>query len=189
MPETESQELSQTLGSVLESVTLAFESLLGPYEKLAMADSSAAIGSPLQLPTIGRSAQLRTLADRIEAGGRNAWALHQVETRENQLGTVLEDYRHGRYSTTSVGDWVAMVSRFRDGVVADIHTAMQAPRGWDRLALGARSSSAGEPMQAETLTPQDVAPELRLNERTVRRRWVFARAWLYRELNAEGSQS
>lgn len=169
MAESEPKELKQTLGGVLESITLAFESLLGPYEKASMADGDAALGSPLRLPTFGRSAELRRLSDQIEAGGRNAWALHQVETRENQLGTVLDDYHHGKYSTTPTGDWVAMVSRFRDGVLADVHTAMQAPRGWDRLNLGGQTASTGQ-SDTDLLTPKDVAGQLKLAERTVRRR-------------------
>ncbi len=169
MAESETRDLTQTLQGVLEATTLAFESLLAPYEKLASADGDAALGSPLRLPTFGRSPQLKTLADRIEAGGRNAWALHQVETRESQLGTLLDDYVHGKYSATSVADWVSQVTRFRDGVFADIHTAMQAPRGWDRLNLAGTAVPAGQD-DGEWLTPKDVAADLKLAERTVRRR-------------------
>ena len=169
MAQSESHELVKALEGVLESMNLAFEALLQPYERLAATDGNAVLGSPLRLPTYARSVALQTLSDKIEAGGRNAWALHQVETRENQLGAVMEDYQHGKYSTTSVGDWVAMVVRWRDGVLADVHTAMQAPRGWDRLHLGVAVPSKGQ-RDADLLTPKDVAAQLRLAERTVRRR-------------------
>ena len=169
MAELESQEVASTLEGVREAVAHALDALTAPYERLASTDGEAVLGSPVRMPTFGRSAKLRALADRIEEGGRNAWALHQVETRENQLGAVLEDYQHGRYSTTPVGDWITMVSRFRDGVLADIHTAMQAPRGWDRLHLGASSRPTGA-ADGAVLTPKHVAKELGLAERTVRRR-------------------
>jgi len=39
------------------------------------------------------------------------------------------------------------------------------------------------------LTDLEAAGVLDCSERTLRRRWVFARAWLYRELNADGRQA
>ena len=39
------------------------------------------------------------------------------------------------------------------------------------------------------LTDQEAAAVLECSQRTLRRRWVFARAWLYRELNPDGQQA
>lgn len=169
MAQSQTRELTQALEGVLESVSLVFDALLRPYETLAATDGRSVLGSPLRVPPFVRSVALREAADQIEARGRSAWSLHQVETRENQLGAFLSDYRKGRYRATPVGEWVGMVSRFRDGVLADLHTAMQAPRGWDRLHLG-QPPAVGTHHDADLLGPKDVAAELRIAERTARRR-------------------
>jgi len=169
MTRGETPATQEALEHVLESTTVLFEALLDPFEALAETHPDATIGAPIEVPYIPRTSNVRTAAEAVTRGGRNGWSLYQVAERENQVKTFVRDYRRGLYRTTPAAEWVSMLRNFRDAILGDVHTALQAPRGWDRLDLAnhtAPSASVG----GDLLSPRDVAPELGLAERTVRRR-------------------
>ncbi len=162
-------DVCEALEGVREAVSLALDALSGPYEALAADDPDAVIGAPIAHAVYASPAGLRAVATKIEASGRNAWALRRVEERESQVRELIQDYRRGAYSTTSASAWLSMVQTFREGVIADVLTAMQAPRGWDRIDLDGGNHRAA-PLDQPVLSPKDVAPQLGLDEREVRRR-------------------
>lgn len=169
MTRGEAPATREALEHVLESTTVLFEALLEPYEALAETDPDATVGVPRDVPYLPRTSDLRAVAERVLRGGRNAWSLYQVAERENQIKSFMRDYRRGLYRSTRAGDWVSMMRNFRDAILGDVHTALQAPRGWDRLDL-ANNVAPAESTAGDLLTPRDVAPDLNLAERTVRRR-------------------
>ncbi len=194
----------KALVQVLESVGMLFDALLGPFDALAETSPDTSIGAPVEVPYIARTSVVREAAERATQGGRSGWSLYQVAERENQLKSFVRDYRKGLYRTTTAAGWVDMLRKFREAILADVQTALQAPRGWDRLDL-ANNHAKPDGGQADLLTPRDVAPELRLGERTVRRkiqegklgpwrkegsRWVigrdqFLRFWASRFLDSD----
>lgn len=112
---------------------------------------------------------MRLLAEQIEGSGRSAWALRQVEEREAQVSALLRDFGKGLYAGTSAFDWLAMLTKFREAVLTDVNTALQAPKTPARIRLS-RPSVPKNGLEKEELSPQDVAPELGVDARTVRRR-------------------
>ena len=157
------------LEQVLESTNVLFDALLGPFEILAATHPDASIGAPIEVPYVPRTSTVRELAEQVTRGGRSGWSLYQVAERENQLKAFVRDYRRGLYRATTAAQWVDMLRNFREAILGDVHTAQQAPRGWDRLDL-ANNVPKQDTDEADLLTPRDVAPELRLGERTVRRK-------------------
>jgi hypothetical protein len=160
--------IQPALDGVRDAMEVLFGALREPYETLAIGDPEAALGGPLAAPTYRSPVNLRAIASRVEENGRNAWALHQVEEREDQIKGLLRDYTRGLYSTMSVAEWFAMIDKFREASLADVMTAMQAPKGWAQIDLANRNNH-GHPLDKPVLSPRDVAPELGLDERTVRR--------------------
>ena len=191
MTRGEAPAMREALEHVLESTNLLFDALLEPFETLAETHPDATIGAPIEAPYIARTSAVREAADRVARGGRSAWSLYQVAERENQLKAFVRDYRKGLYRSTTAAQWVDMLRGFREAILGDVHTAQQAPRGWDRLDLTNNAAGRAAPEgDADLLTPREVAPELRMGERTVRRkiqegqlgpwrkvgaRWVIAR--------------
>jgi len=161
--------MREALEHVLESTNVLFDALLEPFETLAESHPDATIGAPIEAPYIARTSAVREAAERVTRGGRSAWSLYQVAERENQLKGFVRDYRKGLYRSTTAAQWVDMLRNFREAILGDVHTAQQAPRGWDRLDL-ANNVAKPSSDEADLLTPRDVAPELRLGERTVRRK-------------------
>lgn len=184
MTRGEAPAAREALEHVLESTTVLFEALLTPFEALADSSPDATIGAPVEVPYIPRTTDVRSVAETVKRGGRNGWSLYQVAERENQIKSFVRDYRQGLYRATRAADWVSMVRNFRDAILADVHTALQAPRGWDRLDL-ANDVPPGVESTAGLLTPRDVAPELKLAERTVRRRILEGKLGPWRK---EGSR-
>jgi len=170
MSETLSRDLKDALDEMREAVVLALDGLGEPYSALATTEPDAALGAPLPVGAYRSPVSVRALAERIEANGRNAWALRQVEERETQLRELVEEFRRGAFATTAAADWTAMVEKFREALLADILTARQDPRGWARIDLSNRSPSGNGAAATALLTPRDVAAELSLSEREVRRR-------------------
>lgn len=159
----------EALERVRENAAVVFEALLTPYQSLADAEPGVALGAPVTIPDYERTSGVRRVVEEARRNGRGAWALQQVEERQIQVEDLVRDYRKGLFAETAAADWVGRVQRFRDAVHADLNTAMQAPRGWDRLEL--RSASGhGDGTSEELLTPKDVAPQLSMGERTVRRK-------------------
>ena len=169
MTRGEAPAMREALEHVLESTNLLFDTLLEPFETLAETHPDAPIGAPIDAPYIPRTSAVREAAEQVTRGGRGGWSLYQVDERENQIkgscGTTdgASTARPRRRS-----GWTGSVA-FRDAVLADVNTALQAPRGWDRLDLSNRSARNGKSGGEDLLTPKDVAPELKLGERTVRR--------------------
>ena len=168
MPESETPAVREALEHVRECADLVFEALLSPYEALANADPSTPIGQPTRIPEYPYTSGVRAVVEEAAKNGKGAWSLHQVDERQKQISDLIHEYRSGRYAKTSAAEWVSKVRTFRDAVQADVNTAMQAPRGWDRLDLLNGGKTDG--IQKNLLSPRDVAPELKLAERTVRRR-------------------
>jgi excisionase family DNA binding protein len=157
------------LARVLKEATGVFDALLAPYELPSRVPPGAPIGPPVKVPYKAGRSEVRAIADRKAREGLSSWYLHQVAEREAQLRKFVGDYRKGLYKRMPSADWLGMVERFRDAVLTDIHTAQQAPRGWDRRALGGTGKQpAGSPQ--DLLTPGEIAPELGIGERSVRRR-------------------
>lgn len=88
--------------------------------------------------------------------------------------------RGGHYQRTEV-DWVELPVPAADEVVLKVHETL------DALA-------AEDPVKAEVvklkffvgLTNREIASLMNLNEKTVRRHWSFAKAWLFQEMSSEG---
>jgi len=158
------------LGHVRESAELVFDAMLEPYAALAKADPSAVIGRPVRVPEFARSNAVRQVVDEATRHGKGAWALSQVEERQRQIVEFVADYRKGLYRETPTADWVGRVKQFRDAVRADLNTAMQAPKGWDRVNLLNTDATKAPGFDKDILTSKDVAAELGLAERTVRRK-------------------
>ena len=169
MTRGETPVIREALEHVLESTNVLFDALLEPFETLAESHPDATIGAPIEAPYIARTSAVREAAEGVTRGGRSAWSLYQVAERENQLKGFVRDYRKGLYRSTTAAQWVDMLRNFREAILGDVHTAQQAPRGWDRLDL-ANNVAKPSSDEADLLTPRDVAPELRLGERTVRRK-------------------
>ena len=157
------------LETVRESVSVLFDALLVPFEALAESHPDAAIGAPVEVPYVARTSAVRKVAEDVVRGGRSGWSLYQVAERESQVKSFVRDYRRGLYRATTSAQWVDMLRTFREAILADVNTALQAPRGWDRLDLAKQvEKPAGD--GGDLLTPRDVAPELGIGERTVRKR-------------------
>lgn len=170
MTRSEFSAVREALEHVRESATLVFEALLTPYEALDDVEPDVVLGIPVDVPEYVRTSAMRAVTDQVTHGGRGAWALEQLGERERQIQEFVHNYRRGLYSQITAADWVAKVRRFRDAVLADINTALQAPRGWDRLDLSGDGGGKGGALEKDFLTPKDVAPELGIGERSVRRR-------------------
>jgi len=169
MTQGEAPAARVALEHVLESTNVLFDALLEPFETLAESHPDASIGSPIEVPYIPRTSAVREAAEHVIRGGRSGWSLYQVAERENQLKAFVRDYRKGLYRATTSAQWVDMLRNFREAILADVRTALQAPRGWDRIDL-ANNVAKPENGDADLLTPRDVAPELGIGERTVRRK-------------------
>ncbi len=185
MAEVEGRAVHQALESVHDRISSVFAALLEPYAALADSSPDAAIGEPHALPGYVKPVDMHGVAESVVRNGRGGWALFQVDEREGQLLEFLQDYRRGLYRRTTASEWVRKVELFRDAVLADVNTALQAPRGWDRLDLSNRSARNGKSGGEDLLTPKDVAPELKLGERTVRRRILEGKLGPWRK---EGSR-
>lgn len=158
------------LERVLDSASAVFEALLQPYEALADAEPDTPIGAPLPVPDFATTQAVREIIARVVGGGRPGWALEQVEERQREVHEFVAAYRRGDFRESSAANWVGEVREFRDAVLSDLHTAMQAPRGWARIDLGPVAAARHHAGGNDLLTPKDAARELRLPERTVRRR-------------------
>lgn len=169
MTRGEAPAMREALEHVLESTSVLFDALLQPFETLAATHPDAPIGAPIEAPYIPRTSAVRDAAERVTRGGRSAWSLYQVAERENQIKAFVRDYRKGLFRSTTAAQWVDMLRNFREAILGDVHTAQQAPRGWDRLDL-ANNVQKQDSNDADLLTPRDVAPELRIGERAVRRK-------------------
>lgn len=169
MTEAEAPVVRDALEHVLESTNVLFDALLEPFEALAETQPDASIGAPVEVPYVPRTSAVREAAERVRRGRHSGWSLYQVAERENQLKAFVRDYRKGLYRSTSAARWVEMMRNFREAILGDVHTALQAPRGWDRLDL-ANNVANSEGDATDLLTPRDVAPELGIGERTVRRK-------------------
>lgn len=161
--------IQEALDSVHEAMDFLFEALREPYETLATAEPDAVLGSPVATVAYRTPVDLGRIAKRVEENGRNAWALKQVDERQGQIRGLLQDYEKGLYSTMSVSEWLAMLSKFREAALADVMTAKQAPKGWARINLAQRNNHE-HPLDKPVLSPKDIAPQLGLDERAVRRR-------------------
>ena len=168
MNEGEAPAVREALEHVLESTNVLFDALLEPFEALAATHPDATIGAPIEVPYIPRTSAVREATEEVHRGGRSGWSLIQVAERENQLKAFVRDYRRGLYRATSASQWVDMLRTFREAILGDVHTALQAPRGWDRIDLANNVAHAED--DKDLLTPRDVAPELGIGERTVRRK-------------------
>lgn len=169
MTEGEAPAVRDALEHVLESTQVLFDALIEPFEALADTHPDATIGAPVEVPYIPRTSAVREAADRVNRGRQGGWSLYQVAERESQLKTFVRDYRKGLYRSTSASRWVEMLRNFREAILGDVHTALQAPRGWDRLDLANHVAPKGGDAN-DLLTPREVAPELGIGERTVRRK-------------------
>lgn len=169
MTRTEVPAVREALEHVRESVAVVFEAMLEPYAALAHADPSAVLGRPVRIPEFVRVAGVRAVVEEAARHGKGAWALNQVEERQRQIAEFAADYRKGLYRDTSAADWVGKVKQFRDAVDADLNTAMQAPKGWDRVNL-LKSAGKIPGFDKDVLTSKDVAAEFGMGERTVRRK-------------------
>lgn len=169
MSEHEVPKVRETLDRVRDSAEVVFESLLEPYEALARADPSAALGAPTDMPRFAPCDAVKQVVEEAARHGKGAWSLNQVEERQRQICDLLDEYKKGLYRETTVADWVLKVKRFRDAVWADLNTALQAPKGFDRVNLLGNDAAAVPGFDKELLTSKDVAAELKLGTRTVRR--------------------
>jgi RNA polymerase sigma-70 factor, ECF subfamily len=113
-----------------------------------------------------------------------AWSRTRfVQIAARQIRQILVDHARRRKRLKRGGD------RHRVTLVTDLASP---DRGVDLLALDdaldaldAYSSEAREIVELKFfggLTEPEIAQVLDMSERTVRRRWTFARSWLYREL-------
>lgn len=161
--------IQDALDGVRDAMEVLLDALQEPYQTLARAEPDAVLGAPIPVPSYRSPVDVRRLAARVEENGRNAWALRQVEEREGQIRGLQRDYAKGLYSTMSVDQWLAMLTKFREAALGDVLTAMQAPRGWAQIDLMRRNNHA-KPFDKDVLSPADVAPELGLAERAVRQR-------------------
>lgn len=183
MTEGEGPATRKALERVLESANVLFDALLEPFEALAESHPDATIGAPVDVPYIARTSAVREATQQVTRGGRTAWSLFQVRERENQIKTFVRDYRRGLYRATTAARWVDMLRAFREAVLGDVNTALQAPRGWDRLDLANHVGEA-ETSDTDLLTPREVAPELGIGERTVRKRIQAGRLGPWRKQGA-----
>lgn len=163
------KDVRASLDSVREAIGVLFDALIEPYETLAASDPDAVLGAPASSPIYMSPVSVRALAERIEQNGRSAWALGQVEERESQVRELLGDYRKGLYANTTAVEWLSMLGKFREAVMGDVNTAMQAPKSSAQIRL-ASPNSHPPGFDKDVLTPKDVAPQLGIDERTVRRR-------------------
>lgn len=88
--------------------------------------------------------------------------------------------RGGHYRRTEV-DWVALPVPADDEGVLKVHEALD--------ALAAEDPEKAEVVKLKFfvgLTNGEIASLMNLNEKTVRRHWSFAKAWLFQTLSDEG---
>ncbi|MFV1959639.1 MAG: hypothetical protein ACC662_09535, partial [Planctomycetota bacterium] len=123
MADLANHDVRRALDGVREAVEHHVDALLAPYDNLAQQAPEAVLGEPVSVEPYVKPAALGHLADQVEEGGRNAWALRQVERQEGRLRNLVEDYRRGRYRTTCAAEWTAGLVRFREQVLGDINTA------------------------------------------------------------------
>ena len=153
MTRGEAPAMRAALDQVLESTNVLFDALMGPFETLAESHPDASIGAPIEVPYVPRTSTVREVAEQVTRGGRSGWSLYQVAERENQLKAFVRDYRRGLYRATTAAHWVDMLRNFRNAILGDVHTAQQAPRGWDRLDL-ANNVPKRDADAADLLTPR-----------------------------------
>jgi RNA polymerase sigma factor (TIGR02999 family) len=87
--------------------------------------------------------------------------------------------RGGHYQRTEV-DWVALPVPADDEVVLKVHEALD--------ALAAEDPAKAEVVKLKFfvgLTNGEIASLMNLNEKTVRRHWSFAKAWLFQAMSDE----
>jgi RNA polymerase sigma factor (TIGR02999 family) len=116
--------------------------------------------------------------------------MHFIRIAARQIRRVLVDHARARGRIKRGGDMIRVT--LTDDVAADT-------REVDLLALNQalerldRNSSEDRTLVELKyfggLNEQEIAEVLGVSERTVRRRWAFARAWLLRELAGEDGQT
>ncbi len=90
----------------------------------------------------------------------------------------LSEKRGGKYQRTEV-DWIALPEAANDDLVIQVHEALD-------------SLETEDPQKAEVvklkffvgLTSLEIASILGVHEKTVRRHWSFAKAWLYQSMSS-----
>jgi RNA polymerase sigma factor (TIGR02999 family) len=138
---------------------------------------------------------LRPTALAHEAYLRLAGGELEAEDREHLLGIaaramrhVLIDYARARQAAKRGGGGLARVT-LRDSLIGEAGAAvdlLDLHRALDRLGSEhPRKVQVVELLYFAGLTLEEAAAALGLNERTVRRDWNFAKAWLWRELSDE----
>jgi len=127
---------------------------------------------------------------KLAAQRNDAWAdrLHFLRVASRQIRRILVDHARGRDRLKRGGDLVRVtLSDTLPGLDPDVDL-LDLDRALDRL--DERAPEDRELVELKFfggLTDQEVAAVLEVNERTVRRRWAFVRAWLHKEL--EGGRS
>jgi len=89
----------------------------------------------------------------------------------------LSQKRGGHYERTEV-DWISLPAADNDDLVLKVHEALD--------ALAAEDSVKAEVVKLKFfvgLKSEEIASILEVNEKTVRRHWSFAKAWLYQSMS------
>lgn len=137
----------------------------------------------LQTTALVNEAYLR-LVDQNRPSFTNRSHFYAVAAKA--MRQILVDYaraarrqRRGAGASKVELDEAAVISAEQSGAILDLSDALE------RLAnLDSRAAQGVELRYFGGLTQDEIAEVLKVSAVTVRRDWVFARAWLYRELHS-----
>ncbi len=90
----------------------------------------------------------------------------------------LSQKRGGHYQRTEV-DWIALPESASDDLVIKVNEALNALEAEDR-----QKAEVVKLKFFAGLTSQEIASIMDINEKTVRRHWSFAKAWLYQSMSS-----
>lgn len=160
----------------------------------AYADLRALAATALQQERGGHTLQPTALVHevylKLADQDRAAWVdrLHFIRVASSQIRRILVDHARTRGRQKRGGDLVRVtLSEDMPGVEPDVDI-LDLDRALNRLNVRAPEDRALVELKFfGGLTEPEIAQVLDINERTVRRRWTFVRAWLHRELSEPDS--
>jgi RNA polymerase sigma-70 factor (ECF subfamily) len=182
------QEVTQLLADWREGDQTALQRLTPlVYQELRRLAHRYMEGQPsnhaLQTTALVHEAYLR-LADQSRPSFSN-WS-HFFAVAAKAMRQILVDHartaqtqRRGAGASKVELDETALISPEQSGVILDLNDALE------RLAsLDSRAAQGVELRYFGGLNQDEIAEVLRISIETVRRDWVFSKAWLYKELHS-----
>jgi RNA polymerase sigma-70 factor, ECF subfamily len=140
------------------------------------------VAHTLRPTALAHEAYLRLASSELKAEGRE----HLLAIAARAMRHVLIDYARARQASKRGGGGLERVT-LRDTLIGDSGPAidlLDLHRALDRLGDDhPRKVQVVELLYFAGLTLEEAAAALGLNERTVRRDWHFAKAWLWQELS------